>query len=80
MRQSSLDGLTSRGYRSNGTHSAQGFFGRPRASSSETNLRKLAAMGGASAAATAGYDLVQHRPGSALGLLQGGTVYLNGLI
>ena len=45
-------------------------MGRPRASSSETNLRKLAAMSGA--AATAGYDLTQHRPGSALGLLQGG--------
>ena len=72
LRQSSLDGLTSRGYRSNGSHSAQGFFGRPRASSSETNLRKLAAMSGASAAAaSAGYDLVNHRPGSALGLLQG---------
>ena len=71
LRQSSLDGLTSRGYRSNGgTHSAQGFFGRPRASSSETNLRKLAAS---AAAANAGYDLVQHRPGSALGLLQGRT-------
>eukprot|EP00094_Tigriopus_californicus_P005056 TCALIF_04870-PA protein Name:"Protein of unknown function" AED:0.14 eAED:0.13 QI:0/0.44/0.3/0.8/1/1/10/0/705 len=60
LRQSSLDGLTGRGFRS-GTG---GFYGssRPRASSSETNLRKLA--------------MNDHmtRPGSALGLLQASTV------
>lgn len=62
LRQSSLDGLTGRGFRS-GTG---GFYGssRPRASSSETNLRKLA--------------MNDHmtRPGSALGLLQGNCRFL----
>lgn len=54
-RQSSLDGLTGRG----GAYSSAS---KPRPSSSETNLRKLAA--GADGMA---------RPGSALGLLQGNT-------
>ena len=68
--------------RSGGVHSAQGIFGRPRASSSETNLRKLALSGGgggnsfggaagAMAASGAAFDMLQNRPGSALGLLQG---------
>lgn len=73
LRQSSLDGLTGRSYRmgggggvglgggvgmmNNGT--AFAFGNRPRASSSETNLRKLAMV-----------DQF-NRPGSALGLLQG---------
>ena len=55
LRQSSLDGLTGRG----GSAFSAGAFTRPRPSSSETNLRKLA-MG----------DQF-NRPGSALGLLQG---------
>ena len=55
-RQSSLDGLTGRG----GAYSSAS---KPRPSSSETNLRKLAA--GADGMA---------RPGSALGLLQGNTM------
>lgn len=55
LRQSSLDGLTGRGTAAFST----GAFTRPRPSSSETNLRKLA-MGDQFA-----------RPGSALGLLQG---------
>ena len=75
LRQSSLDGLTGRGYHSSSGlghhhHSSSSVGGggragligaRPRASSSETNLRKLA--------------LNDHhaRPGSALGLLQGKT-------
>ena len=54
-RQSSLDGLTGRG---GGTFSSAS---KPRPSSSETNLRKLAAGEGTG------------RPGSALGLLQGNT-------
>eukprot|EP00095_Tigriopus_kingsejongensis_P004424 maker-scaffold1224_size54636-snap-gene-0.11 protein:Tk04424 transcript:maker-scaffold1224_size54636-snap-gene-0.11-mRNA-1 annotation:"lrr domain-containing protein" len=59
LRQSSLDGLTGRGYRS----ANSGFYGsRPRASSSETNLRKLA------------MNDHMNRPGSALGLLQASTV------
>ena len=53
-RQSSLDGLTGRG---GGTFSSAS---KPRPSSSETNLRKLAAG-----------DARMERPGSALGLLQG---------
>ena len=55
LRQSSLDGLTGRGASAFST----GAFTRPRPSSSETNLRKLA-MGD-----------ITTRPGSALGLLQG---------
>ncbi len=55
FRHSSLDGLTN----GRGTSLSRGLFSRPRPSSSETNLRKLA-LG----------DLVT-RPGSALGLLQG---------
>ena len=55
LRQSSLVGLTGRGT----SAFSAGAFTRPRPSSSETNLRKLA-MGDQFA-----------RPGSALGLLQG---------
>ena len=55
MRQSSLDGLTGRG--------TSMFPSRPRPSSSETNLRKLA-MGDQAL-----------RPGSALGLLQGNLIF-----
>merc|ERR550539_1210716 len=58
LRQSSLDGLTGRGTSAFST----GAFTRPRPSSSETNLRKLA-MG----------DQF-NRPGSALGLLQAASV------
>ena len=66
LRQSSLDGLTGRGTSAFST----GAFTRPRPSSSETNLRKLA-MGD-----------ISNRPGSALGLLQGlySTRYLFGTL
>ena len=65
-RQSSLDGLTGRGGGGGGGGGDRAFSSasRPRPSTSETNLRKLAAGDGMA------------RPGSALGLLQGNNSYL----
>ena len=59
-----MDGLTGRGGGGGGGDRAFSSASRPRPSTSETNLRKLAAGDGMA------------RPGSALGLLQGNNSYL----